>query len=280
MKNKREEIKQKSLGQNFLVHPPTIHKIVQLTLNQYNHLSTPPIVEIGPGKGALTYPLLDQIKDPTLFTLIEKDRKIAKDWRNLSRSKKFKIIEADFLDLSTEEWGRPDQESFIISNLPYSSSTVILNRLTQERFQINEMVLMFQKEVANRIKCKLGLRDVGSLTIWIQNLWEVKSIMDVPPQAFKPPPKIHSEVLHFKKRKKPLIENSNQLDAHLNKLLKICFKQPRKMIRSNLKAHPQGEALLEQTSIVDTHRPQHLSWKNWEELFAAYINLNSKVTLE
>ena len=189
------------------------------------------------------------------------------------------IIEADFLELSAEHWHSQIQDDgknrLILSNLPYSASIAILNRLTTWRDSISEMILMFQDEVSQRIAFELGHRSTGSLTVWTQNFWNIEYLYKVKPQAFRPPPKVDSSVVHFQKRDYPIISNTNEKSALFEDLLKVSFKHPRKMIRSNLKQLQNEAAIFDQCEVDPTLRPQHLTWQDWQSLWDAFLKIRN-----
>lgn len=176
----------RSLGQHFLADPGVIRRIVE---------AAPPaparIVEIGPGRGALLEPLLAAGR-PVLA--IEKDTALAAHWRHAGHDT-LSLLEADAAEddwigeLPAGEWG-------IVANLPYNVSTVILRRLLAAHERFPWMVLMFQREVAERIE-QPGGREGGPLGLLAALAFRVRRVVDAPPGAFRPPPRVHSRVLRF-----------------------------------------------------------------------------------
>ena len=131
------------------------------------------------------------------------------------------------------------------------------------------MVLMFQAEVAQRLRADPDTRAWGSLSIWIQNRWNVRKLISVKPGAFNPPPKVDSEVLVFERREQPRIQipNDPKTEAQWESLLKATFSQRRKMLRSVLKPYPVLRNALELSQVDDTKRAEALSWEEWAKLW-------------
>jgi 16S rRNA (adenine1518-N6/adenine1519-N6)-dimethyltransferase len=211
----------KSLGQNFLISDAVIGKIIRAAA-----LGEPAsILEIGPGPGALTRELL-KLEKP--LTLIELDRRIAQHWRDQG----FEVIEEDALKL---DWAslRLSSPRHLVSNLPYqiSASLVIERSLDEKPFE--KMVLMFQKEVAQKIKATLHQGDYGMLSVVAQTFWKIETVTDAGSGDFFPPPKVSSRVLQFVPKPSPVGETTADRERFL-KFVKACFLHPRKLMVSNL----------------------------------------------
>lgn len=206
----------KALGQNFLVADHVIEKII----NQAARVSAGGLVEIGPGLGALT----DSLKkiDPQMMA-IEFDHGLAEYWR----SQKLDVVEQDALKY---DWMKVPKKS-LISNLPYQISASLVVELSIIDTPIENMVLMFQKEVAQRIK-SVGTDDhYGFLSVIAQLFWDVEKLCDAGPGDFSPPPKIASRVLTFKRKKNvDIIDRGDFL-----KFVKNIFQNRRRQIKSILK---------------------------------------------
>ena len=218
----------KSLGQNFLVDNNILNKIIKLAEINNNN-----IVEIGPGTGNLTEKIIEQ-KPKNLF-LIEKDQKLTINLRNkLKKNKNFKILNEDILKFDLEKEMR--RNSIIIGNLPYNISSQILIKLI--KFQkwlpkYNRLVLMFQKEVADKIIAKYDTSDYGRLAIITASRLKITNCFNVSPNSFYPVPKVKSTVLVFE----PII-NKNFTIKNINNLEKIShifFSRKRKMINKAFK---------------------------------------------
>jgi 16S rRNA (adenine1518-N6/adenine1519-N6)-dimethyltransferase len=194
-------------------------------------------LEIGPGKGALTLPLLARLaKEPKtnieLVTLVERDEKLAEFWKKHATPIKLMVAAADFLQLSESQWVLKPPIA-VISNLPYSSGTAILKHLVKQKESIPVMVLMFQAEVARRLRAEAGTKERGSLSVWIQNLWDIEKSLSVSPKCFSPPPKVNSEVVILRRRESPRIKGSVEQETRWESLLRASFAHRRKMLRSS-----------------------------------------------
>jgi len=266
--------KRKAFGQHFLNDQIIIDSIVSEFLKVYSSFNCESILEIGPGKGALTFCLLDQLKtkkiEPKKLTLAEKDRELVQHWKQQEQDISLDILEGDFLRSSTDKWYK-EFPIGVISNLPYSSATAIVTKLASFN-NIPCMVLMFQKEVAQRLHARPNTKALGSLSLWIQNNWDVKPLIIVKPQSFTPPPKVDSEVVIMTKRSAPVINKTNENNKTWEKLLKICFQNRRKMLRSNLKLS-QWSDVLKLSEVDPTRRAEALSWDEWKQLFSASLKV-------
>lgn len=254
----------KSLGQNFLIAGGIIHRIVKaLNLKPQDK-----VLEIGPGRGALTEVIATQVAK---LLLIEKD-----SWLSEALATKFSklsnvvIFTNDFLEINWSEIEATLGEHFkIVSNLPYNVATAILEKLLLHAKPKTEMVLMFQKEVADRLRGTPRSKAYGSLSIFAQILAEIRPVCEVPPKAFRPMPKITSSVLHFVLRENPLIDR-----AHLQAFetfVQSGFAQRRKMLRQNLKQYANSsseiESKLENIGASPQARAEELSVEQWVALF-------------
>jgi 16S rRNA (adenine1518-N6/adenine1519-N6)-dimethyltransferase len=207
----------KSLGQNFLVSDSVIGKIWKAV----EELKPASLLEIGPGLGALTDGL-KEMKAP--LTLIELDSKLAEYWRQDGCT----VIEADALQWSwnLEGFARP---CVLVSNLPYQiSSSLVIDRCMDEK-PLDGMVLMFQKEVAQRMKATIHQGPYGFLSVVAQTFWKIDLLLEASSGDFSPPPKVASRVLVFVPKPSPVRDRRRYL-----KFLKACFLHPRKYLLSNL----------------------------------------------
>lgn len=268
--------RRRAFGQHFLKDSSLSERIVSRAVEEARRLGCVAFLEIGPGRGALTLPLLDWLGDfprtPSLL-LCEKDRRLAESWRARAAqggNPGLTVEAADFLDLEECRWlGRSPLA--VISNLPYSSGTAILDRLARHPDRIPVMVLMFQAEVAQRLRAEPGTRSWGSLSLWIQNQWDVSAFLSVPPRAFSPPPDVHSEVVVLLRRDRPRIPVTPTLMPQWESLLKSCFAHRRKMLRSGLAAGSPARIALEAAALDGTKRAEALSWEEWDRFYRSLI---------
>ena len=256
----------KSLGQNFLIDNQVIKKILSVT-----NIKNKNILEVGPGTGNLTSAILKQ--KPNKFYVIEKDNNLA----NLLR-KNFKdhitIINEDILKI--DETSLCQEKLIVFGNLPYNISTEILSKWIinlKDKFWFTCLVLMFQKEVADRIIAKLNTSNYGRLSIISNWKLNVKKIIDVNPESFYPKPKINSSVLFFYPKKNFIkIKDPNNLE----KITRIFFNQRRKMLKKPFNQIFNGDKrILHKLGIDLNLRPQNLSYETYYELANEYENLRS-----
>jgi 16S rRNA (adenine1518-N6/adenine1519-N6)-dimethyltransferase len=246
----------KSLGQHFLFDQNITDKIVLAAGN----ISSATVMEIGPGPGGLTRSLLRA--GVGRLIAVERDDAclpLLRELEQLSEGR-LTILGADALQQDDEamlrDAGVPPGDVRIIANLPYNIGTELLCKWVEHAPLFSQMVLMFQKEVAERVVAAPGSGDYGRLAVLCQWLYEGEMLFDLPPGAFTPPPKVTSSVIRLTRRKEPLAPANR---ATLQKLLLAVFSQRRKMLRGSLRQiHPDPEALLRQTGIDPTLRPESL----------------------
>jgi len=254
------------LGQHFLIRRSVVNRI----LGALELSSDSEVLEIGPGKGALTGPLSHQVGH---LLLVEKDPELAEEVReHLSGAPTVEVLTEDFLNLPWAEITDRLGDSFrVVSNLPYQAATAIMQKLLSHLAGGTIMVLMFQKEVADRLVAKPHSKAFGSLTVVTQILSEVKPLLNVPPQAFRPPPQVDSTVLKFRVRREPLLDRE-QLPG-LERLLQAGFSHRRKMLRQNLRtafggaAASEVEARLQSVGASPQARAEELSVEQWIDLY-------------
>jgi 16S rRNA (adenine1518-N6/adenine1519-N6)-dimethyltransferase len=243
----------KSLGQNFLVSDHVIQKII-LSAERMGFDS---VVEIGPGMGALTDLLLPKFKK---YLAIELDRDLAQYWRN----KNIDLIEADALRLNWQEINIP----LLVSNLPYQISSSLVIELSTTQNSIQSMVLMFQKEVAQRIRAVAQTEEYGMLSVIAQEFWTIETVCDAGPKDFQPPPKIASRVLGFKRRQSQI-----QNPGHYLQFVKKCFQQRRRVLKSQF-SDSEKELLIkafEKMNLGDKVRAEELSPLQFNQLYMEYF---------
>jgi 16S rRNA (adenine1518-N6/adenine1519-N6)-dimethyltransferase len=207
----------KSLGQNFLISDHVIQKIC----GAVEDLKPDILFEIGPGLGALTSPLKEKFKN---YQLIELDRKFAEFWRQEGMP----VIEEDALRIRWDQLPTTGNR-VLVSNLPYQiSSSLVIDR-TLDEVPFDGMVLMFQKEVAQRIRARFRTADYGLLSVIAQMGWEIETLLEASSRDFLPPPKVASRVLVFRK-KNASIKNKRKFLS----FVKGAFAHRRKLLLNNL----------------------------------------------
>ncbi|MFL5813266.1 MAG: 16S rRNA (adenine(1518)-N(6)/adenine(1519)-N(6))-dimethyltransferase RsmA [Bdellovibrionia bacterium] len=270
--------KRRALGQHFLRDKSIATLIAQTAVQGAHERGSVALLEIGPGKGAITDLLLDELKakSPHLPMLLsERDRELAAQWRVRAHMEKdLEVAEGDFLELPESTWLARTPLA-VASNLPYSAGTAIVVRLAEHPDKITIMVLMFQAEVAQRLRAEPGTKSWGSLSIWIQNQWEVRKLCAVPPGAFAPPPDVDSEVVVLTPRANPYVAvGKGERERKLwDSLLKTSFAHRRKMLRSSL-PEPFRNAL-ERSGLDGTKRAEALNWDEWSRFYQALLSVTS-----
>ncbi len=213
----------KSLGQNFLIDPNITEKILKIT-----NIENKNIIEIGPGRGALTEAILK--KKPKSLLMIEKDKILANQLKiKLKNFNNVKVINKDILDIKIEKIIK--SKSVILGNLPYNiSSKILINFIKFEKWppKFSEIIFMFQKEVAEKI---IG-KSYGRLSIITNYKLNCEKKFEVSPNCFYPRPKVISSVIHFTPKKNVFFKIKNL--ENLEKLTNIFFSKKRKMIKKNL----------------------------------------------
>lgn len=256
----------RSLGQNFLVSDGVIEKIIRAAGAPVLGLAPQgpsALLEIGPGPGALTRGLRSLEKP---LTVIELDRKMAQYWRDQG----LEVIEQDALKLDWQSLSL-SAPRYLVSNLPYqiSASLVVERSLDEKPFE--KMVLMFQKEVAQKIRATLEQGDYGMLSVFAQTFWKIETVSDAGSADFYPPPKVSSRVLQFVPKASPVGESAAER-KHFLKFVKACFLHPRKLMVSNLQegfATPKEKTLqiFAELGIGDKVRAEQLKLSEFHQLF-------------
>ena len=260
-------IAKKSLGQNFLIDTNIINKILDITKIEDEN-----ILEIGPGTGNLTSQILRRF--PKKLTVIEKDRELVKLLKS-SFDKKIDIIHSDVLKIDVSKL---DKEKFtVFGNLPYNISTEILCKwivsINDKNFWFNNLILMFQKEVADRIISKSNSSNYGRLSILSNWKMKVKKVFDVKSTCFSPKPKVDSTVLFFEPKENFLrIKDAKNLEH----ITKIFFMHRRKMIKKPYNLLFNGNMdVAKKLNIKLSCRPQHLDFETYYNIAKEYENLSS-----
>ncbi|MGZ0084102.1 16S rRNA (adenine(1518)-N(6)/adenine(1519)-N(6))-dimethyltransferase RsmA [Caldibacillus thermoamylovorans] len=240
----------KSLGQNFLIDANILRKIVDAA----GVSSDTGAIEIGPGIGALTEQLARRAKKVIAFEIDGRLLPILAD--TLSPYQNVRIIHQDVLKADLHaviaEQLADVSDRMVVANLPYYVTTPILMKLLSERLPIRGMVLMMQKEVADRLAAKPGTKDYGSLTIAVQYYTEAEVVMTVPRTVFMPQPNVDSAVIRLTKRSAPPVDVSDE--ETFFQVVRASFAQRRKTLFNNLVNNlPSGKekkGLIEQALVA------------------------------
>ena len=256
----------KSLGQNFLIDKNILDKIVNAT-----DISNKTVLEIGPGTGNLTTYILK--KNPKKMFVIEKDNELSINLANKFNSK-ITIINDDVLKIDETKLFK--EQVTVFGNLPYNISTEILSKWIinlKEKFWFECLVLMFQKEVADRIIADFNTSNYGRLSIICNWKLNIKKICDISPGAFSPKPKIDSSLLYFFPKKNFIkINDPNNLE----KVTRVFFNQRRKMLKKPFNQLFNGDQkVLDKLKIDLNLRPQNLNLDTYYKLAYEYENLRS-----
>jgi 16S rRNA (adenine1518-N6/adenine1519-N6)-dimethyltransferase len=214
-------VARKRFGQHFLVDEGVIGGIVRAIAPRPGDA----LIEIGPGLGAITQPLVERCG---ALTVIELDRDLAV---RLRRNPLLTVIEADVLTVDfaalAASAGKPVR---VVGNLPYNISTPILFHLLEAAAHVQDQHFMLQKEVVDRMAAEPGNKDYGRLTVMLQWRYAIECVLDVPPDAFDPPPRVDSAVV----RMEPLPADPGIDAARLRELVTVAFSQRRKLLRHTL----------------------------------------------
>ena len=258
-------IAKKSLGQNFLIDKNIIDKIISSS-----EIENKSILEIGPGTGNLTAAILK--KNPKKFYVVEKDNSLAelleKEFGN-----KLSIINGDILKINEKDISK--EKLTVFGNLPYNISTEILAKwiknLDKKNFWFDSLILMFQKEVADRILSKFNSSKYGRLTILANWKLDISKICDVKPNCFFPKPKVDSSLLFFKPKK---IFYQLKSSKNLEKITRIFFNQRRKKIKTPFNILFKGnDNVLNDLGIDLDLRPHNLNQDIYYKLTQEYEKL-------
>lgn len=252
----------KGLGQHFLADPLIAGQIVDsLSIN-----GSPSVVEIGPGTGVLTELLLEKdihlkaidIDGESIRFLKEKFPK----YENI-------MIQGDFLKIAVDQLFK--SKFSIIGNFPYNISSQIFFKVLDHKDRVNEIVCMLQREVADRIISPPGNRTYGILSVFLQSFYHMEKITDVPPEVFRPPPKVWSSVVRLKRNEKKELQCDEKL---FRSVVKMSFQMRRKTLRNALKGLNLPASITE-LELLDK-RAERLSVSDFEFL----TNLIDKATIE
>jgi 16S rRNA (adenine1518-N6/adenine1519-N6)-dimethyltransferase len=256
----------KSLGQNFLIDREVLEKITNVV-----QIKDKTILEVGPGTGNLTSFILK--KNPKKMFVIEKDDDLAINLNETFKDQ-LTIINDDILQVDENLIFK--NKVTVFGNLPYNISTEILSKWitqTKDEFWFNNLILMFQKEVADRIIAKFNTSDYGRLSILSNWKLNVEKVCDIKPESFSPRPKIDSSLLFFSPKK-----NFYKIKdpKNLEKVTRIFFNHRRKMLKKPFNQLFNGDQRVLNEFKIDLNlRPQNLDFDTYYQLTCAYENLRS-----
>jgi len=251
----------KYLGQHFLIDENISKKIVNsVDFSRYNK-----IIEIGPGRGALTKYIIDQGEK---LSLVEIDNDSVNYLKETFYDQDLDIIEKDFLKLKFENEFHGFNKILIFGNFPYNISSQIIFKILDNSKVIDGLTGMFQKEVAERIVSKPNNKNYGILSVKTQLYYDVEILFDISPNVFFPKPKVKSSIIKMVKKVYPNLNCNLKL---LDTIIKLSFQQRRKKIRNSLKKLDINKNIIED-SIFD-HRPEQLSVND-------FVRLTQKISNE
>ena len=256
----------KSLGQNFLIDKDIINKIVSTV-----SISDNEILEVGPGTGNLTKEILKN--NPSKMYLVEKDNFLAESLKEIM-DERVVIFNEDILKFDTTSLSK--NKIVVFGNLPYNISTEILSTWIvnlKNNYWFSDLILMFQKEVADRIIAQFNTSAYGRLSILANWRLNVNKICDISPESFSPRPKIQSTLIHFTP-KKNFVDIKDPLN--LEKITRVFFSHRRKMLKKPFNQIFNGNTdLLDKFNLDLKLRPQNLDFDTYYKLTIEYEKLRS-----
>ena len=256
----------KSLGQNFLIDRNIIDKIINTVSITDNE-----ILEVGPGTGNLTREILKN--NPSRMYLVEKDTFLAENLKKIN-DERVEIFNKDILKFDENSLSK--SKIIVFGNLPYNISTEILSKWIvnlKNEYWFSDLILMFQKEVADRIIAQFNTSAYGRLSILANWRLNINKICDILPESFSPRPKIQSTLIHFTPKEK-FIEIKDPIN--LEKITRIFFSHRRKMLKKPFNQIFNGNNdLLKKLNIDLNLRPQNLDFNTYYKLTIEYEKLRS-----
>jgi len=260
----------KDLGQNFLINDDVIEKIIEKSQIEKNDL----IIEIGPGLGVLTNLLLEKSDNVVAIELDKRMVEIIS--KRFILKNNLQIINEDVLkvDLNKLINERKKQTNInkvkIVANLPYYISTPIIMKLLEEKLEIDEIIVMVQKEVAQRLVAKTGTKDVGAITYAVEYFSEAEKVIDVPKESFIPSPKVESAVIKLKIRKEAYVQVKDE--KMLFNIIQKSFSQRRKTLVNALvngkivESKEKAEKIIKQLNINENIRGEKLTLEDFARI--------------
>ena len=260
-----QHVARKRFGQNFLVDAQVIGSILAAIAPRRDDL----IVEIGPGLGALTAPLIERLDR---LHAVEIDRDIAARLRRRFSAEQLILHEGDALSFDFGSLVSGEQVLRVVGNLPYNISTPLLFHLAQFADRVYDMHFMLQKEVVERMVAETGSADYGRLSVMLQYRFVMDWLLDVPPESFDPAPRVDSAVVRLIPRRPEDLTARDE--RHFAALVAQAFSQRRKMLRNTLKG-VIDDAVFTETGIAPTVRAEDLSVADYIRLSNAVVSGNT-----
>lgn len=250
----------KRFGQHFLEDPWVLAAIMQaLRLQPHDQ-----VIEIGPGRGALTFLLLKQLNQ---LTVIELDRDLVAWWAQQALPA-LTLLQADVLTVAFNQWVGPVR---LVGNLPYNIATALLIHLLDYLDNIQDIQVMVQKEVADRLTAQPGSKAYGRLTVLMQTFCDINAFLEIPPEAFYPPPRVWSTMIQLKPHAcQPIVDR-----AKLENVLLHAFSMRRKTLMNNLKKWITSEGL-RALGINPEARPETISVQQYHLLAEQWTCLSNE----
>ena len=260
----QEVAPRKSMGQNFLVD----EALARWIADQIEPDEAPFVVEPGPGLGAMTQHLVGR---PRQLVLIEKDHALAPELQQRFAGREdVTVLHEDATRVNTRGWYRHGDVR-VVGNLPYSVGGEILKHLLTPPTPVTRAVFMLQKEVCDRLAAKVGQNGYGALSLLVQRDWEVEMLRVVPPEVFKPKPKVDSAVVRLTPRDPRSLPVCDR--RMFERLVRLGFGQRRKQMKNLLPEPPGGwQALVDALGKPPTLRAEELSLEEWVNLSRYYEN--------
>ncbi len=253
----------KKFGQNFLIDNTVLDSIS----NAVFAFSEDLIIEIGPGRAALTKKLIEKNCDLIAYEIDNDMKTILSKLEN----DKFKVIYGDFLnsDIKSDIKDINYKNLHIVGNLPYYITTPILEKIINANLDLSSITIMVQKEVADRFLAKPKSKDYGYFTLFLSYYFNSERIIDVPAESFDPAPKVKSAVVKFTPKENINLDKNKYFD-----FLKDCFKEKRKTLRNNLKNYNLDKMykVLNKYNLSESSRAEELSEEVFIDLFLNLVH--------
>ncbi len=248
----------KHFGQNFLIDNTVLEEISNAVFASDKDL----IIEIGPGRGALTERLLKKNSELIAYE-IDND---LKPYLNKLETNKFKVIYNDILtsDIKKDISEITYENLYLVGNLPYYITTPIIDHITKSNIKFNSFTIMIQKEVADRFLAAPGNKEYGYFTLFLNHFYNIERIINVKREAFSPAPKVLSSVVRLTPKNSDVIYEEEYFN-----FVKKCFKEKRKTLRNNLRDHDFEviKNFLEQNGYNESARAEEISADNFYKLY-------------